>query len=257
MKKTTTVLLSALSLCATAQLKKAALIGLSAYKNNVTYVGKTPPVTNAPTCLVPHGHFYTDSITFALVKLKIDSVLPLMGYRRLPDDSVIVTPAYNELARTIREPMRYQSAPTQEMPAKGFSYISWTGFGKINYAKDFFEIPASPDLIMVAQVNFDINISTVNSKDEAHVECEVLIKAFDKRNKKVFKLSQRFKNPDPVITKPSSATCWGREIVNDISDAQKYALIEALKKMDQELPQEIADVKEANDKALAKEQKNK
>jgi hypothetical protein len=119
----------------------------------------------------------TDSMGLARLRSKIDSIMPLMGFKLLPDDSVVTTEAYKEISETVRAPMRYNSASTSELPAKGFGFISTSGLGGLNYLKEYFKIPANPDLVIGSYTEFDINHSNdiISKANRVNIYCSVFI----------------------------------------------------------------------------------
>jgi len=119
------------------QTKKAAIIGLGTRKTTVTYYGKMPQVMNYDgRCQFDNSPNYKDSIGTKLLKNKIDSIIKLMNFILIAEDSVITTKNYNDLARKIRQPMQFETQPTYDLPAKGYSYTEKTGFGGLNYLKE-------------------------------------------------------------------------------------------------------------------------
>lgn len=224
------------------QTKKAALIGLGTRKTTVTYYGKMPQVMNYDDrCQFDNSKNYSDSIGTTLLKNKVDSIIKLMNFMLIAEDSVIMTTNYNELARKIRQPMKYETQPTYELPARGYSYTDKTGFGGLNYLKDYFSMNPRPDIIIDASIYFELNIETKNNKDLINVVCNLYIKSFTEKNKKPFKFRVTYKNPHPVAVKAAN-TCSGYEITEDISKYKIEAIYGAFSLLDKDLPKEIEDV---------------
>lgn len=227
-----------------AQTKTAAIIGLSSSKTTVSYIGKTPAVVNDDgRCLADFSKNYNDSLGFVSLKFKIDSVLTLMGFRLLPEDSILKTENYREISKKISGPMRYADKPSLKILASGYGYTEPSGFGSLAYLKEYFKMNPKPDIVIDAMVDFNINIATDSKtqKDKVNVVCVLYFKSFTENNKKPFKFRVNYTHPHNIAVKVAK-NCWGFEIIEDISQYKKEALKEALKLIDEDLKKEIEDV---------------
>ncbi|MDI9340553.1 MAG: hypothetical protein QM534_08270 [Sediminibacterium sp.] len=229
-------------------IRKAAIIGLSTFKTDVTHVGSNPVISDNSNCFVPNGKLYTDSMGTGRLKLLIDSFLPLMNFRLISPDSILNSEAYKAVSEKIKSSMQHAANSTSELPAKGYGYLSTNGLGGVNYLNEYFQIPHKPDIVIDAYLEFDVNheVNAVLKTSKVNMYCSVFIKAYNPKGKKVFKFNITYKDktpvPVPVPVTPIS-NCWGNVVKDDIGKYQLLALEGVLKKLKEELPDEIEAVK--------------
>jgi hypothetical protein len=219
-----------------AQVKKAALIFLETSVPQVTFYGCMPARDlNAPKVYFKNGPSFNDSILFAQLKNNLNNTLAQLNFQLIAEDSVINAESYKGMMKVSTN----NKAPT-ERAAKGYVYVYASVFGIIDIKK-YFEISPTPDVVIDAYASYQLNYTGKSLREPANnadLSCDVIIKAFNIKNKKVFKFSVTYKNPTKVLLKPSYISGWGFEVAQDISTLQWETLAGALKLIDAEIPEQ-------------------
>ena len=236
MKKIFTAVLLLSLINGFSQVRKAALIFLQTSRPQVTFFGSSiVRPTDAPKIFFENGASFKDTTMFNALKNKLNSLLPQLGFRLLPEDSVITTDNYKEMIKKA-EPGKMPN----EIIAKGYASIYASAFG-LNEANKYFEIPPVPDVVLEATAYFELNYLGVQfgkTLNYATLNCGVFIKAFNSKGKKVFKFNELYKSTTHVLLQPDIRSPWGWVINGDISILQKETLDETLKLIDAEIPEQ-------------------
>lgn len=249
MKKTLllTIALTINGLVVIGQQQRAAVIGLSKMKTNVTFTNGTSDVS--PVCYLEEGKGYNDSLVFAMLKSKVDSIATVVGYALIPQDSVLNAEKYK--ARSLenaklakhRDPKQF----TPEILAPGYGSVETNGLGGINYMEDYFSIPSNPDVIIHALYDFDVNITTIGGVETVRLKAYVHVAAYSKK-KRIFKMATYYTDPKKIAFAKNPKSCWGNDITEDISQLQMDVIKKTINKLDEDMEKVKADVKKFNEK---------
>lgn len=227
--------------------QRAAVIGLTKMKTNVTFANV--PSDSSPTCYLEEGKDYNDSLVFRLLKSKVDSIATVLGYKMIPEDSVINTEQYKTRSLANAKLMKHRDPKTYtpELHAKGYGYVESNGLGGINYMSDYFSIPSNPDVIINVIYDFDVNIGTLLGQESVKLRGYVHLTAYSKK-KKIFKMTATYNDPTKITYQKNPKSCWGNEITEDISKLQLEVIKTTFNKLDEDLEKAKADVKKFSEK---------
>lgn len=219
------------SLTGFAQTKKAGIAFLSTLNPEVTFYGMYPPrPSEGPRVFFKNGTTFTDSALFQSIKLKIAAMLPQLGFRLMPEDSIITSSNYKELAKK-----NYSGKTANDILAKGYAYPA-------NFAL-LFTGTNDPDIMIEANGYFEMdNANKADGKLVSTLIYKMTIVAYNNKKKKVFSFKTKYKHPEPVKTAGSNASPWGYDIIEDLSAKEFDCLNESFKQIDSDMPEQLEKV---------------
>lgn len=234
MKKTFILFfISLVTVISSAQTKKAAIGFLSTVRPEITYYGMYPSApAETPRAFFVHGASFSDALLFDSIKSKIRQIVPALGFRLVPEDSIITKESYKELVKK-----NASSKSPNEYLAKGYAYPA-------NFALLFNNDGNDPDLMIEAYAEFDLDFSNPTSGIAARLLYKMTIVGYNSKKKKVFQFKTNNKGPKDhkvkVEVRPATNAGYaGHEIAEDISQKEMECLMDAFKQIDEQLPEEI------------------
>lgn len=218
------------------QTKKAAIGFLSTLRPEITYYGmypSAPPET--PRSFFIHGTSFNDQILFDSIKSKIKHIMPALGFRLIPEDSIITKDNYKALVKK-----NASSRGPNEFSEKGYAYAA-------NFALLFNNDGNDPDVMIEAYGSYELNFSNPPKGIEARLIFSMTIVGYDSKKKKVFSFTTKNKGPKDnkvmVAVKPAANSGYsGHIIAEDISQKEMECLMDAFKQIDADMPKQIEKV---------------
>jgi hypothetical protein len=192
----------------------------------------------SPTCYFTESNSFSDSLAFASLKSKVDSLLTLAGLVLIPEDSVLTAETFkmrvaeNRKLEKNKDPLKF---PPVTCPA-GYGPLEGNGLGGLNYLEDYYAIPAKPEIVITAEFDFDLSLSQRTPTSEKYLELKTFIYVYGYAGKKqLFKMKSVYFDPKHISFKPKEKSCWGYEITEDIGRKQQQALNIAIEKLTEDL----------------------
>jgi hypothetical protein len=231
--------LFAVMLCITsgfAQTKKAAIGFLWTQKPEITYYGMYPAAPpETPRLFFSHGNSFSDELLFDSIQSKIKQILPALGFRLIPADSVITKETYKALVKK-----NAASKTPNTFEAKGYAYAA-------NFALLFNEDGNDPDVMIEAYGSYELDFANPTSGIEARLRYSMTIVGYNSKKKKVFTFKTKNNRPKDhkvlVAVKPAQNAGYAGHVINeDISQKQMECLMDAFKQIDADMPEQIEKV---------------
>lgn len=222
-----------LSVVASAQTKKAAIGFLYTQRPEITYYGMYPSAPpDTPRSFFANGSSFSDQVLFDSITSKIRQILPALGFRLVPADSVITKDSYKELVKK-----NASSKTANQFEAKGYAYAA-------NFALLFNNDANDPDVMIEAYGYYELDFSNPTSGIKARLIYNMTIVGYNNKKKKVFVFKTKNKGPKDekvwVTIKPANNAGYaGHEIAEDISQKQMQCLMDAFKQVDEQMPEQI------------------
>jgi len=199
----------------------------------ITYYGMYPPAPpDIPRSFFTNGASFNDQLLFDSITSKIRQILPSLGFRLVPEDSIITKESYKELVKK-----NASSRTPNQLEAKGYAYAA-------NFALLFNNDGNDPDVMIEAYGSFDLDFSNPTSGIKARLLYTMTIVGYDSKKKKVFVFKTKNKGPKDqkvmvTIRPANNAGYAGHEIAEDVSQKQMECLLDAFKQIDEQLPEQI------------------
>jgi hypothetical protein len=254
MKKTLllTTILTMISISSFAQ-KRAALVGLTKEATRIDYTGTDV----RPVCYLVESATYNDALMFNIYKAKIDSIMNVLGFVMIPQDSVLNTELYKTKIKKALKKRRMTENKTPDIPAEGFAHFEKTTFNGLLEGTDFFVSPANPEVYVVADYRTEINLQFILGIPVVNLGGDACIRVFtDKKN--IFDMWTTHTAKSYAVPFVKDVySCWGYTITEDIGVLQMEVIKATFSKLDEKIAKAEESVRKHYEKEAKKESKKK